>query len=93
VAGDASAGTDHGTGSLVMLAGTPVRAARGAVPGCQKSQLDVNGNLQIPTDYRSVYQTILQEWLGDDPAAILPLHPPGYWPVLARQDGGSNLFS
>jgi len=94
VAENASAGTDHGTGSLVMLAGTPVRGGLAApFPGCQKSQLDVNGNLQIPTDYRSVYQTILQEWLGDDPAAILPSTPPGYWPVLARQDGGSNLFS
>jgi uncharacterized protein (DUF1501 family) len=47
----------------------------------------------VPTDFRSVYATVLQEWLGDDPAAILHGTPPGGWPALQRPDGGSNLFS
>ena len=61
-----------------MLAlGTPVKGGFAADwPGCIPSKLvppsppsNVSqGNLQVPTDYRSVYMAVLREWLGgDDP--------------------------
>lgn len=91
---NASAGTDHGAGGLMMLAGAPVRGGLASpFPGCQPGELDATGNLLVPTDFRSVYQSVLTEWLGDDPSAILPGTPAGGWPAVARTDGGSNLFS
>jgi uncharacterized protein (DUF1501 family) len=90
---NAAAGTDHGAGGLMLLAGAPVRGGLTApFPGCRSQDLDRTGNLQVATDFRSVYQAVLQEWLGDDPAAILPGTPAGGWPALQRKDGGSNLF-
>ncbi len=35
------------------------------------SQLDGNGSVQWTTDFRSVYATLLQNWLGVDSSAIL----------------------
>jgi uncharacterized protein (DUF1501 family) len=88
-----SKGTDHGAGGLMLLSGGPVRGGLAApFPGCRSQELDRGGNLQVATDFRSVYQGVLHEWMGDDPAAILPGTPPGGWPALQRQDGGSNLF-
>jgi uncharacterized protein (DUF1501 family) len=43
------------------------------------------GNTQVRTDFRTVYQHLIAEWLGGDPAAILPGGP---FPALQRFDGG-----
>jgi uncharacterized protein (DUF1501 family) len=84
-----SAGTDHGAGGLVMLAGTPVKGGWAApFPGTTPAGIDNNGNLKVPTDFRSVYQHVLAEWLGDDPTAILGQG----FPDVARQDGLAGLF-
>jgi uncharacterized protein (DUF1501 family) len=90
---NASAGTDHGAGGLMMLSGSAVRGGFASpFPGCTSAALDANGNLQVPTDFRTVYQSVINEWLGDDPSAILPGTPQGGFPALVRQDSGSNLF-
>ncbi|HEV3228853.1 MAG TPA: DUF1501 domain-containing protein [Solirubrobacteraceae bacterium] len=90
---NASGGTDHGAGGVMLLAGAPVRGGLAApFPGCRDQDLDDDGDLKVPTDFRSVYASVLNEWLGDDPAAILPGTPGGGWPAIARQDSGSNLF-
>ena len=32
---------------------------------------DSQGNLKVPTDYRSVYKAVVEEWFGGDPEAVL----------------------
>ncbi|MCW2966811.1 MAG: hypothetical protein JWM71_583 [Solirubrobacteraceae bacterium] len=83
-------GTDHGAGGLMMLSGSAVQGGYAApFPGCRSQDLDTYGNLLVPTDFRSVYQAVIDEWLGDDPDAILPSGP---FPALSRPDGHPTLF-
>jgi uncharacterized protein (DUF1501 family) len=64
-------GTDHGAGGLMMCMGSRVRGGLiGEHPGL--SSLDRNGDLWVTTDYRSVYQALIGQWLGGDPQAALP---------------------
>jgi uncharacterized protein (DUF1501 family) len=77
-----SGGTDHGAGGLLLLVGN--RAAggiRSEFPGLAK--LDDDENLVITTDFRSVYATLLSDWLGVEPARVLPRAPGGsHLPLL-----------
>jgi len=62
VAENSSAGTDHGTAGLVMLAGPGVRAGlHGNVPSLTEL---LDGDPKISTDFRRVYATVLEDWLG-----------------------------
>ncbi len=64
-------GTDHGAGGLAMVVGSQVNG--GVVsefPGL--TDLDGNGNLKVPTDYRQIYTELLGSWMGTDPAAVIP---------------------
>jgi uncharacterized protein (DUF1501 family) len=83
-------GTDHGAGGLMMLMGSAVRGGWASeFPGCASSAgLDAHGNLKVATDFRSVYQALIDEWLGDDPAAILG----GTFADIARPDGQTGLI-
>jgi uncharacterized protein (DUF1501 family) len=67
---NSSNGTDHGTAMPVFITGGNVR---GGVYGDHPSltDLDRNGNLKFGTDFRAVYATVIQRWLGTDPAPIL----------------------
>jgi uncharacterized protein (DUF1501 family) len=75
---NASNGTDHGTAMPVFITGGTVR---GGVYGDHPSltDLDRGGNLKFATDFRSVYATVIQRWLGRDPADILD----GRYPPIA----------
>jgi uncharacterized protein (DUF1501 family) len=85
---NASAGTDHGAGGLMMAMGTQVRGGLGAQwPGLQT--LTREGSLLVPTDFRSVYASVIAEWLGDDPQAVLTGDAPA---PLVRGDGPGGLF-
>jgi uncharacterized protein (DUF1501 family) len=56
-------GTDHGTAGPVFLAGPGVRAGVvGEAP--RLTDLDANGNLKTGIDFRRVYATVLEDWLG-----------------------------
>ena len=56
-----SAGTDHGTAAPMFLLGTPVK---GGLYGSEPSLTDLdNGNLKFTTDFRSVYASVLQDYL------------------------------
>jgi uncharacterized protein (DUF1501 family) len=62
VAENGSAGTDHGTAGPVLLAGTRVRAG---LVGEAPSLLDLDeGDLKMAVDFRRVYATALEDWLG-----------------------------
>lgn len=83
-------GTDHGAGGLMLAAGSGVKGGWASpFPGTRKADLDSTGNLKVPTDFRSVYQSVLTEWLGGDQSGVLP---GGTFPGLVRADGGSKLF-
>lgn len=62
VKANASSGTDHGSAAPLFFLGTPVKGGfYGQRPDL--SNLD-NGNLRYTVDFRSVYATVLEGWLG-----------------------------
>jgi uncharacterized protein (DUF1501 family) len=65
-----SRGTDHGTATPMFVIG---KGVKGGFYGQHPSLTDLdNGNLKMTTDFRRVYATLINEWLGcDDTAAIL----------------------
>lgn len=66
-----SAGTDHGAAAPLFLAGTRIRAGwHGTAPSLDPSALH-NGDLRHTTDFRSIYASILEQWLRTDPRPIL----------------------
>lgn len=66
-------GTDHGAGGLMMAMGSSVVGGlRGEFPGL--TTLD-QGDLRVTTDFRSIYSSIVAEWLGGDPRAVIPGGP------------------
>ena len=66
---NASQGTDHGAAAPVFFAGQRVKAG---LTGAHPSLHDlVDGDLKFHTDFRSVYATILQRWLGWPSEAVL----------------------
>jgi uncharacterized protein (DUF1501 family) len=62
VQSNASGGTDHGSAAPLFVIGKPVI---GGLYGkrCDLGNLD-SGNLRFTTDFRSVYATVLEKWLG-----------------------------
>jgi uncharacterized protein (DUF1501 family) len=71
VMSNAGDGTDHGTAAPVILVGNSVK---GGLYGEQPSltNLDVNGNLQVTTDFRSVYGGLLHDVLATPVGEIIP---------------------
>ena len=64
VSENGSAGTDHGTSGPVLLAGPGVKAG---LAGATPSLLDLDpkhGDLRAGIDFRQVYATVLEDWLG-----------------------------
>ena len=59
---NASAGTDHGKASCLFVAGGNVKAG---IYGKQPSLSDLSeGDIQHTVDFRSVYDTLLENWLN-----------------------------
>jgi uncharacterized protein (DUF1501 family) len=77
-----SGGTDHGAGGLLLLVGNHANGGiRSEFPGL--TQLDDDQNLVVTTDFRSVYATLLEDWLGVEAARVLPKVPGGsHLPLL-----------
>jgi uncharacterized protein (DUF1501 family) len=71
VGSNGSDGTDHGTSAPVFLIGNSVK---GGLYGEQPSltSLDVNGNLQVATDFRSIYGGLLQNVLQTPVSDVIP---------------------
>ncbi|MBF6591268.1 MAG: DUF1501 domain-containing protein [Ktedonobacterales bacterium] len=67
---NASAGTDHGTAAPLFILGNAVRGGIYGEPP-DLSNLDPYGNLKFTTDFRSVYATVLDRWLGAPSTAVL----------------------
>ena len=65
-----SLGTDHGTATPMFIFG---KGIKGGLHGQHPSLTDLDdGNLKMTTDFRRVYATAIQEWLGyQDTQAVL----------------------
>ncbi len=69
VAENASGGTDHGTAAPLFVLGGGVKPG---FHGIQPSLTDLqDGDLKFTTDFRSVYATVLEKWLGAQSEEIL----------------------
>lgn len=67
---NASAGTDHGTAAPMFVIGDMVKPGiHGAHPSLTK--LDKNGDLIFHTDFRSVYASIIDQWMGASSKDVL----------------------
>lgn len=62
VAENASEGTDHGAAAPLFLAGGKVRAGLHGQPVSLSNLQD--GDVKFHTDFRRVYATVLENWLG-----------------------------
>jgi uncharacterized protein (DUF1501 family) len=69
IAENGSRGTDHGEASPLFLVGGGVKGGMyGALPDLTATNM---GNLRFSTDFRSVYATVLERWLGRPSNTIL----------------------
>ncbi|HEY8744345.1 MAG TPA: DUF1501 domain-containing protein [Chloroflexota bacterium] len=67
---NAGNGTDHGTAAPMFLLGSKLKGGLyGATPSL--TDLDTNGDLKFGIDFRQVYSTLLQDWLGADAPSVL----------------------
>ena len=64
-------GTDHGAGGLAFIVGKHAGGTMiGGFPGL--GTLDPQQNLLHTSDFRTMYCTVLHDWLGVDPGPIIP---------------------
>ena len=64
-----SSGTDHGTASVMFVAGGAVNGGvHGAYPNLKEL---VSGDLKYTTDFRRVYANVLDKWLGTSSEEVL----------------------
>ncbi|MDR7537783.1 MAG: DUF1501 domain-containing protein [Armatimonadota bacterium] len=69
VAENGSAGTDHGTAAPMFFFGKRIKPG---LHGRHPSLIDLqDGDLKHHVDFRAVYATVLEGWLGADAAGIL----------------------
>jgi uncharacterized protein (DUF1501 family) len=71
-----SQGTDHGAAGVMMAIGGAVRGgihgtAASLNPNGNATLENNNGDVRHETDFRSVYATVLDNWLGVDSTAVL----------------------
>lgn len=68
---DNDSGTDHGAGGLAWIQGTRVR------PGLLSEypslrDFDEDDNLKVTVDFRTVYASLIEQWMKTDAGAVLP---------------------
>jgi len=68
---DNGSGTDHGAGGVAFVLGEKVKGGHyGEMPSMKAEHL-VQGDLDPNMDFRSIYSTILDKWLGLNPVPIV----------------------
>ena len=66
-----SAGTDHGAGGVAWVQGTRARA--GVLTDYPDlGRLDRQDNLAVTVDFRRVYSSLLEQWMGTDASHVIP---------------------
>jgi uncharacterized protein (DUF1501 family) len=69
---NAANGTDHGAANNVFVIGKNLKKAGFYNNLASLSDLDDNGDLKYDIDFRSVYSTILSEWMNVSVDGIIP---------------------
>ena len=68
---DNGSGTDHGSGGLSMVIGAPVKGGQyNEYPSLREADL-LEGDLHFNYDYRGLYATLVENWLGLDAAPVV----------------------
>jgi uncharacterized protein (DUF1501 family) len=66
-----SAGTDHGAAGCAFVIGSQAKGEMvGEFPGL--ATLDPQDNLRSTSDFRAMYCSLLEQWLGQDAGPIIP---------------------
>jgi uncharacterized protein (DUF1501 family) len=65
-----SLGTDHGTAQVNFVIGNAVKGGMYGKPP-SLTDLVLEGNLENTTDFRKVYATLIEEWMGADSSKVL----------------------
>ena len=65
-------GTDHGSGGMAfVMGGGPVKGGfYGAYPSLEPED-QLEGDMRFNNDFRSIYATLLDRWMGVDPQPVL----------------------
>lgn len=72
VEANGSRGTDHGAAAPMMVFGDCVNGGLyGVPPSLQPNALDSRGDLVYTTDFRSVYASIIRDWIQGDDVSVL----------------------
>ena len=67
-------GTDHGSGGGAMLIGKRVNGGMYAEYPSLAPERQLSGDLQFNNDFRSLYSTVLDDWIGIAPEPIVNGH-------------------
>ena len=68
---DNGSGTDHGSGGISFVIGDAVKGGLyGEYPSLEANKLD-EGDLQFNNDFRGLYATLLEKWMGLDSKPIV----------------------
>jgi len=67
---NASFGTDHGTAAPLFVFGTPVDGGITGTNPAIPAKATSSDNVPMQTDFRSVYATLLRDWLQLDPIEV-----------------------
>ena len=68
---DNGSGTDHGSGGVAFAIGDPVKGGvYGEYPSLKPDDL-LEGDLRFNMDFRGVYGTMVEKWLGLDPLPVV----------------------
>jgi len=69
VAQNASNGTDHGTALPMLLVGSGIQ---GGIYGTNPNLANLaSGDIRMQIDFRTVYSSIIRDWLGADPGKVI----------------------
>jgi len=68
---DNGSGSDHGSGGASYIIGQPVNGGMHGEYPSLKEEDQLDGDLQFNVDFRSVYSTIIDKWMGLDARAAV----------------------
>ena len=68
---DNGSGTDHGSGGLALAIGDPVQGGMYSEYTSLREGDLLEGDLHFNIDYRGIYGTIVENWLGLDPVPVV----------------------
>ena len=79
-----SNGTDHGAAGMAFVIGTRASGRMvGELPDL--SRLDRDGNLRPNSDFRALYKSLIEGWLGGEAGAVIPAR------AEVRRDSGTSV--